>query len=475
MQLGHGPQRSVGGDTLRFEDVRINTQSHAVWRDGHEHALEPRAWAVLMTLMQHHGELVSHNTLLDAVWGHRHVSPGVLSRCIAQVRAALGDSARKPRFIQTIHGEGYRFFAEPEESPVSETTRLPSAAQLPVPLARMVGRRALLKQLEHALVGQRMLTLVGPGGVGKSVLGLHLAHRWSRDGHGPVWLVDLAASEARGGLVPSLLSGFGLPPEDDRERLAGLVQALRDSRGLVFLDNAETHAEALSRFCQRLLAGCPNLRLLVTSQLPLGVPGEQVVRVPALSLPPRDWQAQANWERVLLHSEAVRLLLLRAREADAAFRPEGSALHAVAAIVDYLGGNPLALELAATRLPMLGARTLQQRIAASLEMLKDASGHRWPLHHRSLGEVYAWSLGLLTGDELALLQALNDLPSSWTLEEAEQALGGNGAMGDVPSQICGLAAKSMVERLPSGGIPRYRIPEALRRYLAERQPSARVQ
>lgn len=475
MQLGHGPQRSLGGDTLRFADVRINTQSHAVMRDGGEHALEPRAWAVLMTLMQHHGELVSHNALLDAVWGHRHVSPGVLSRCIAQVRSALGDSARKPRFIQTIHGEGYRFFAEPEQAPLSEATSLPVPAPLPVPLARMVGRRALLKQLEHALAGQRMLTLVGAGGVGKSVLGMRLAHRWQHAGQGPVWLVDLAASEARGGLVPSILSGFGLPPEDDRERLAGLVQSLRDATGLVFLDNAETHAEALSRFCERLLAGCPGLRVLVTSQLPLGVPGEQVVRVPALSLPPQGWQGQPNWERALLHSEAVRLLLLRAREADAGFRPEGSTLHAVAAIVVYLGGNPLALELAATRLPMLGASTLHRRIAASLEMLKDASGHRWPVHHRSLGEVYAWSLGLLTGDESALLQALNALPSSWTLEEAEHALSGNGVVGDVPSQICGLAAKSMVERLPIGGTPRYRIPEALRRYLAEHQRSQRMQ
>ena len=113
MQLGHGPQRSVGGDTLRFGEVRINTREHAVWRQGREHLLEPRAWAVLMTLMQHKGELVAHNALLDAVWGHRHVSPGVLSRCIAQVRAALGDNARRPSFIQTIHGEGYRFFAEP--------------------------------------------------------------------------------------------------------------------------------------------------------------------------------------------------------------------------------------------------------------------------------------------------------------------------------------------------------------------------
>lgn len=472
MQLGHGPQRSVGGDTWRFEDVRINTQSHGVWRGGGEQTLEPRAWAVLMTLMQHRGELVSHNALLDAVWGHRHVSPGVLSRCIAQVRAALGDNARKPRFIQTIHGEGYRFFAEPDDEPASESLAPPPAAPLPVPLARMVGRRGLLRQLEQVLSGHRMLTLVGPGGAGKSVLGLRLAHRWGQAGHGPVWRVDLAASEARGGFVPGILSGFGLPPVDDREMLAGLVQGLREARGLVFLDNAETQAEALSRFCQRLLEACPGLRLLVTSQLPLGVPGEQVVRVPGLSLPPQGWQGQAKWERALLHSEAVRLLLLRAREADAAFRPEGSALHAVAAIVEYLGGNPLALELAATRLPMLGARTLQQRIAASLEMLSDASGHRWPVHHRSLGEVYDWSLGLLTGGESRLLQALNALPSSWTLEEAERALAPNGALGDVPSQICGLAAKSMVERLPGGKVPRYRIPPALRSYLAERGPAA---
>lgn len=473
MQLGHGPQRHLGGDTLRFGDVRINTQSHGVSRDGHEQALEPRAWAVLMTLMQHQGELVTHNALLDAVWGHRHVSPGVLSRCIAQVRSALGDSARKPRFIQTIHGEGYRFFAEADDPSASESVGLPPAAPLPVPLARMVGRRAQIKQLEQVLGGQRMLSLVGPGGVGKSVLGMRLAHRWRHAGNGPVWFIDLAASDARGGFVPSILSGFGLPPVDQRERLGELVQGLRDTTGLVFLDNAETHAEPLSRFCERLLAGCPGLRLLVTSQLPLGVPGEQVVRVPALSLPPRDWQAQPRWERALLHSEAVRLLLLRAREADAGFRPEGSALHAVAAIVEYLGGNPLALELAATRLPLLGARSLQQRIADSPEMLKDASGHRWPVHHRSLGEVYAWSLGLLTVEESALLRELNALPSSWTLEEAEQALGSIGTLGDVPSQICALAAKSMVERLPGGRIPRYRIPEALRGYLAERESAVR--
>lgn len=475
MQLGHGPQRTVGGDTLRFGDVRINTQAHAVWRQGREQSLEPRAWAVLMTLMQHQGELVTHNALLDAVWGHRHVSPGVLSRCIAQVRAALGDSARRPNFIQTIHGEGYRFFAEPEQAPRTASTIVPAAVPLPVPLARMVGRRALLKQLEHELAGQRMLTLVGPGGVGKSVLGLRLAHRWHRARSGPVWRVDLAASGARGGLVPSILTAFGQPPDEDRARLAELVQALRDTTGLVFIDNAENHVESLSRLCGRLLESCPGLRLLVTSQLPLGVPGEQVLRIPALSLPPEGWQTQANWERQLLHSEAVRLLLLRAREADAGFRPEGSALHALAAIVQYLDGNPLALELAASRLPMLGARSLQQRITLSPEMLKDNSGHRWPLHHRSLTDVYAWSLGLLSEEESTLLQELNALPPSWTLEEAEGALAGNGVGGDVPSQICGLAAKSMLERLPVAGAPRYRIPEALRRYLAERGSRSRSQ
>ncbi len=136
--MGSDPTAVAGTPGFRrycFGGILVDAGAHSLRRDGHDQGLEPKAFAVLLELLAHAGELVGRDQLLDAIWGHRHVTPGVLTRAIAQLRAAMGDDPHHPRFIQTLHGLGYRFIGElePEPGPAGQPAAAepPPAAALP--------------------------------------------------------------------------------------------------------------------------------------------------------------------------------------------------------------------------------------------------------------------------------------------------------------------------------------------------------
>src|SRR5690554_1544707 len=121
----HSGGATAPGGCYRFGDVVVDAAAHALWRGGEQEAIEPRAFTVLLILLERPGELVPRDELLDRVWGHRHVTPGVLTRAIAQLRAALGDDTHQPRCIQTRHSLGYAFIGELAEPPSPPLPRVP--------------------------------------------------------------------------------------------------------------------------------------------------------------------------------------------------------------------------------------------------------------------------------------------------------------------------------------------------------------
>src|SRR5262249_3822089 len=222
-----------------------------------------------------------------------------------------------------------------------------------------------LAEAGRTLVETRLLTLAGIGGSGKTRLALALAEAQLETFRDGVWFVDVAPLAEPGRLIESLAAVLDVRDEPGRTLAAGVRARLASRRALVLLDNAETLPEACAELAARLLRDCPEVKLLVTSREPLGVGGESVFTVPALGVP----EAQIRGAAEAGSSEAVRLFCERARAASPAFELTDANAATVAEICRRLDGIPLALELAATRVRLLGVEQIRARLDDRFKLL----------------------------------------------------------------------------------------------------------
>ncbi|GAA1029914.1 MULTISPECIES: BTAD domain-containing putative transcriptional regulator [Amycolatopsis] len=325
-----------------------------------------------------------------------------------------------------------------------------AATPLPAQLTSFVGRDNELKQVAGLLRQARLVTLLGPGGTGKTRLAIEAAAD-----AGPCVFVELAPHVADD--VPqAVLTALGLREgargrQDPVERL---VSALRDQATLLVLDNCEHVIAAAARLVAQLLPACPGLRVLATSREPLGITGEQLAPIPRLAVPPPGDPAVETYP-------AVRLFLDRARASDPAFRLTDETAADVVRICTALDGLPLALELAAARVRTLPVADIAARLDDRFQLL--ARGSRTAdERHRSLRGVVEWSWDLLDDDERRLARRLTVFTGGATIAYAEQVC-------DVPVDLLPeLADKSLVE--PSLG--RYRMLETIRAFCAEKLDAA---
>lgn len=461
-------------NAYEFGDFRFEPDEARLSRAGNTVNLEPKAIAVLGEMVARPGHLHARDDLLDAVWGHRHVTPSTLNRIVTMLRQALGDEPSAPRFIETVPRLGYRFIAEvhaADDAAGPHARRYGDALFTPRPLPTRVEseipREAELAALQALLRDARLLTVLGPGGIGKTALALELARRSVEDFPDGVWLVDLTPCRNETDVGEALLATFGLAKHagEWEQRLAA---ALRPRNLLLLLDNCERVAQACAGIAERLLQACPGLRILATSQVRLGMEGEQDYRVPPLSLPEDGWERSADPVASARQSEAVRLLELRAREADPLFVMDADNIGALVALCRHLDGLPLALELAASRLRVLGPEELLERLQARREVLV-ADWQGGPDRQRTARDMLDWSFHLLSDQEAQLLQRLALFSGGWTLEGAEAVMG----KGDLPGQdvvgpLGSLVDKSFVVVEHHAKPRRFRMLETVRQYALER-------
>lgn len=321
------------------------------------------------------------------------------------------------------------------------------------PATSLVGREADLAALEVALRRHRMITVVGPGGVGKTrlvtELGVRAAERWP----GGVWLVEGAALDdavlARRALVDVLGPGVGAHDGG----WDGLLDRLHSAEALLVLDGCESHAAVTSEVTGRLLAAAPRLRVLATSTEPLRVPGEVLHRLAPL---PVSGTA----------SPAVRLFLERGRAVMPALGADGGTGTIVESICRRLDGLPLALEIAAAKLTALQPTEILAGLERRFELLRDR-GETRPSRHRTLRGLLDWSCRLLPPDEAATLRRLSLFAGSFDVAGATAAA----ASGDVdresvPVILWSLVDRSLVMADPGAGGTRYRLLETVRAYAA---------
>ncbi|PRX01774.1 UNVERIFIED_ORG: transcriptional regulator, partial [Actinomadura viridilutea] len=304
----------------------------------------------------------------------------------------------------------------------------PPRGNLPAPVSELIGRDAAIAEIEARLRGDRLVTLTGPGGVGKTRLALAVADRVAAAFPDGAWLVELAAYEPPptagdplGPLTDMVMAALDVrDPPGRGTPVERLVAALRARRMLLVLDNCEHVVEQAAELTDRLLRGVPGLRVLATGREPLAVAGEVVWSVPPLRVPARDADP-----REVARCDAVRLFAARAAAAARGFALDERNAGAVAVLCRRLDGIPLALELAATRVRALGVDGLVARLDDRFRLL--AGGRRGaPPRQQTLLAMIDWSWDLLTEPERAVLRRLSVHADGCTPEAAEAVCGGGG-------------------------------------------------
>ena len=327
------------------------------------------------------------------------------------------------------------------------------AGRIPGELTEFVGRRAELARVRDALEGARLVTLTGPGGIGKTRLALRVASGAGRAFDDGVWLAELGGLTDPGLVVDEVARSFGLSDRSARWAVASLADYLRVRRVLLLLDQCEHLADACAVLADALLRGCPGLRILATSRHVLGVAGEVTVPVPPMTVPAIDGP---NEPGELLRSEAVRLFAERAAAVLPGFEVNATNGAAVAGVCRALDGIPLAVELAAVRLRSLSPEQILARLGSRFQLLSGGGPAGAP-RHRTLQAALEWSYELLTEAEQAMWRRVSVFSGSFDLDAAEAvcAVGRVGA-GQVADLVDALVAKSILLR-QGRGTARYRL------------------
>jgi predicted ATPase/DNA-binding SARP family transcriptional activator len=341
---------------------------------------------------------------------------------------------------------------------------------LPAALSELIGRDDAVAGIRAGLETDRLVTLTGPGGVGKTRLALETAGGLVDDFADGVWLAELGVLEPGSAGRPADVVTAALDVRDVTGAGDRLVEALRARRTLLVLDNCEHVIDQAAALAGRLLRGCPGLRILATSREPLGLPGEVVRAVPPLDVP----DVAASRDAVqLARSPAVQLFVARAAAAAPEFALDADTAPAVAVLCRRLDGIPLALELAATRVRALGVDELVARLDDRFRLL--TTGRRdAPARQQTLTAMIEWSWDLLTEPERVVLRRLSPHADGCTLEAAEEVCAGPGtvAAAGVARWLSRLVDRSLVMVVHGPDGPRYRLLESVAAYCGDRLAAA---
>ena len=334
-----------------------------------------------------------------------------------------------------------------------------SAGALRGELTEFVGRRGELARVRDALQGARLVTLTGPGGIGKTRLALQVAAGAGRAFRDGVWLAELGGLRDPGLLVGEVARSLGLSDRSARWAVASLADHLQNRQVLLVLDGCEHLADACAVMADALLRWCPGLRVIATSRHVLGVAGEVTIAVPPMTVPPMD---DPNEPAELLRFEAVRLFAERAAAVLPGFTVDASNGAAVAGVCRALDGIPLAVELAAVRLRSLSPAQILARLDSRFQLL--SGGPAGQPQHRTLQAALEWSYELLTDAEQAMWRRVSVFAGSFDLDAAEDVCAvGRVAAGQTADLIDALVAKSILFR-EGHGTARYRLLDTIREF-----------
>ncbi|MGI9623448.1 MAG: ATP-binding protein [Acidimicrobiales bacterium] len=427
---------------LSFGDVDVDLDRHELRRDGQPVNVEPQVFDVLAYLVLNRDRLVPKEELLDQVWGDRFVSESALTTRIKAARQAVGDDGRTQRYIKTIHGRGYRFIAEAAQSANTPSGHMEPLHNLPSERSPLFGRDDQIVAVKEAVESQRLVTLLGMGGAGKTRLAVATARSLLEEFPDGIWFVDLIPAADANWIVTAMADAAGLAagsgdPSDE------LAQLINNRRLLYIMDNCETAVDLVAEVVDHLLDRTTVPHFLLTSREPVELVDEHRVTVEPLTADPG-----AAME--LLRTAALRFGVDLSQTDDEAVRR----------ICVQLDGLPLALELAAGQLRQLSVEELSERLDRRFDVLVGAN--RRNSRQASLAGVLEDTWQMLDPEELELINQLAAFPSSFDVASVEELTNRS-----VQRELGGLVDRSLVTR--SGGS--FKLLDSVRLFSQDQDPN----
>jgi predicted ATPase/DNA-binding winged helix-turn-helix (wHTH) protein len=452
---------------LGFGPFELSIGERVIRRDGQAIPLGDRALDILIYLAERPGEVVAKQELIDRVWSDVTVEEGSLRVHVAAIRKALADGQFGNRYIANVKGRGYSFVGT--VVPLAGNTESRSEGsqhqgRLPVRSLMMIGRETVVGEVTDKLRGERFVTLLGPGGIGKTTIGLAVGRAAVHEFGGKVHFVDLESltdpRHVAGAVATSL--GVALKSKDPNLELVDLV---RSRKLLIILDSCEHVIEAVASLAEQLYQQTEEIHVLTTSRESLKVEGEHCYRVCPLDFLPDGSEQTAN---AVLRYPAVQLFVRRVAARAGSFALTDEEAPFVAEICRKLDGIPLAIELAAGQAAALGLKNTVARLVSRVELLK--LSHRTAVpRHRTLKATLDWSYDLLSDAERIVFRRIAPFVGHFTLEGTRYVAGEpDGGTGEIFEAIAGLVEKSLIATRIEKTQAQYRLLDTTRAYALEK-------
>ena len=452
---------------LRFGPFELSRDQRTLLRNGVVVPLGDRALDLLIYLAERPGQVIAKKELIDNVWSDVTVEEGSLRVHVAAIRKALGDGQFGDRYIANVQGRGYSFvgaIARREAGIASREERSQRQGRLPPRPARMVGRDPVVDEIKDGLREDRFVTLLGPGGVGKTTVAAAVGHALAEEFNGEVYFVDLTNLADPKQVATTVGASLGLALDSDEPGLK-LIDLVRSRKLLVILDNCERLIDAAAAIAEQLYQETAEVRILATSREMLRVEGERCYHVSPLDFPPHGSEQTVDTVR---RYPAVELFVERMLAGGGGSAPTEAEVPLVAEICRKLDGLPLAIALAAGQAAGLGVKNTAARLVSRTELWK--LGRRTNVaRHRTLKATLDWSFDLLTDVERIVFRRVAPFVGHFTLEGARCVAGERDwREGEIFDAIAGLAGKSLIATRLVQGQPQYRLLDTTRAYALDR-------
>ena len=459
--------KNMAGDSvhrdLKFGPFELSVRERVLRRDGQVLPLGSRALDILSYLAERPGEVIAKQELIDHVWSDVTVEEGSLRVHVAAIRQALGDGQFGNRYIANIKGRGYSFVGTVVPltgNTESRNDKFRQQGRLPARPLMMIDRESVISEVNDKLRDERFVTLLGPGGIGKTTIALAVGRAAAEEFGGEVYLVNLESltdpRHVAGAVATSL--GVALKSKDPGLELVDLV---RSRKLLIILDSCEHVIEAVASLAEQLYRQTEEIHVLTTSRELLKVEGEHCYRVLPLDCPPDGSEQTAN---AVLRYPSVQLFVQRVAARAGSFVLTDEEAPFVAEMCRKLDGIPLAIELAAGQAAALGIKNTVARLMSRPELLK--LSHRTAVpRHRTLKATLDWSYDLLSDGERIVFRRIAPFVGHFTLEGARYVAGELGAdTGEIFDAIAGLVEKSLIATRIDETQAQYRLLDTTRAY-----------